>query len=154
MSEAPLKATFKAGTGYDAPWLSVDGNDPVELNTRVVGVKNHPELLQNIVALSQALQAVNAAGPVMNTQQPVPQQQQQRQVPNNVTQGPWGGQPQQQAPPQQQNNVTYHPEGKACESCGQPLQYKKTGSGKGTWRCPDWRWNNGNPNGHTQLWAN
>jgi hypothetical protein len=157
VSEAPLKATFKAGTGYDAPWVSVDGNDPVELNTRVVAVKDHPELLANIVALSQALQAVNSAGPVINTQQPVPQQQPQPAQPSNVTQGPWGNNGAAQQQPQQnqgQQNVTYHPEGKACESCGQPLQYKQTNSGKGTWRCPQWRWNNGSPNGHTQLWAN
>lgn len=73
----------------------------------------------------------------------------------------WGA-AQQQAPQQQQYGGGQqskfggppHPEGKQCESCGKVLEFKKTSTGKGTWRCPDWRWGNGTPNGHTSEWAN
>lgn len=82
-------------------------------------------------------------------QQAAPQQPQQNQG--------WGSAPQQQA--QQQGGGSKfagppHPEGKQCEMCGKVLEFKKTSTGKGTWRCPEWRWSNGNPNGHTSEWAN
>lgn len=67
------------------------------------------------------------------------------------------GQQQQAAPAQPQQQGQYggppHPEGKQC-NCGKVLESKKTSSGKATWRCPDWRWNSGNPNGHDSEWAN
>lgn len=85
------------------------------------------------------------------TQPAAPQQPQQFQQ-----------QPAQQAPPQQQQggwgggnhqNGPTHPEGKTCEACGGPLFQKTTGNGKTVFRCQSWRWNNGNPNEHTNLWA-
>lgn len=73
----------------------------------------------------------------------------------------WGAAQQQSAPPQQQYGGggskfagPPHPEGKQCEMCGKVLEFKKTSTGKGTWRCPEWRWNNGTPNGHTSEFAN
>lgn len=88
--------------------------------------------------------------------QPAPQQQAPAQQAPPQNQG-WG-QSQQQSAPQGGGQGAYgaqlHPEGKQCEMCGKVLEFKKTSSGKSTWRCPDWRWNNGNPNGHAQEWAN
>ena len=98
------------------------------------------------------LRGAGAAAPIVHQQQPTVQPQQQAP---QVYNGPppsqqWQGQ-QQQAPQQQRGPG--HPEGKACDACNGPLEFKTTGSGKGVWRCGQWRWNNGNPNEHTQLWA-
>lgn len=158
MSEAPLKATLKAGRDFDAPWLTVDGNTPDDLKAKLDNIANNG-LLQSLVSVADLLKATNNAGPVL-----APPQQQAQQAPAN---NGWG-QPQQQpqvtnAPPQQQQqaprqagwqaNATLHPEGLACEMCNKVLEYKKSQSGKAKWQCPDWRWNNGNPNGHGMEWA-
>lgn len=152
--DLPLKATLKAGKDYDAPWLTVDAHDPSDLKLKLDGIAESGAL-QSLIETANALKAANNAAPLLNHAEP-PAQQQAAPAP---VQNSWGQSPQQQAPaqqPQQQGftrPATTHPEGKACEACGSPLEYKKTSSGKGTWRCPAWRWNNGSPNEHTQLWA-
>jgi hypothetical protein len=184
VSELPIKTTLKAGTGYDAPWLTVDANDPGDLEFKLKALIESPAL-GLVVEAANALKAANNAAPLLggNTvgghdNNVVPLQAAPPHAQSSLAQnGGWG----QQAPlasgssfgggdrgmnpepPRQQNQqpqqqgftrpATLHPEGKTCESCNAPLEYKKTSSGKGTWRCPDWRWNSGNPNGHTQLWA-
>lgn len=35
MSDLPIKATLKAGAGYEAPWLTVDADNPDELVARL-----------------------------------------------------------------------------------------------------------------------
>jgi hypothetical protein len=86
--------------------------------------------------------------------QPAPAQQ---APPQQQSQG-WGAAQQQSAPPQQQGGGNrfggqQHPEGKQCQ-CGQVLEVKTTGSNKTVFRCPQWRWNNGNPTpNHDQEWA-
>lgn len=74
--------------------------------------------------------------------------------------GGWSNPPQQQSAPQQNgggggynNNAQTHPEGLACH-CGEVLQFGKTRTNKGQWKCPQYRWNNGNPNEHRLEWAN
>lgn len=78
--------------------------------------------------------------------------------------GGWSNPPQQQSAPQQapqqnggggggyNNNAQTHPEGLACH-CGEVLQFGKTRTNKGQWKCPQYRWNNGNPNEHRLEWA-
>ena len=149
MSEAPLKATLKAGAGYDDPWLTVDGTDPNDLKFKLTSLAE-AGVLQALVDTASLLRAANNATPVTAPVDagPAPQQS-----------SGWGSapaQPQQQAPqqqPQARPGDRPHPEGKTCTACNQVLIHKTTGSGKSTWRCPAWRWNNGNPNEHSQEWA-
>ena len=86
--------------------------------------------------------------------------QPQQAAPQQQSQG-WGA-AQQQAPQQSApqggggggyGNVQLHPEGTQCGVCGEVLQYGKTRTNKGQWKCPQYRWNNGNPNNHTLEWA-
>lgn len=151
MSEAPLKATLKAGSDYSAPWLTIDGSSPDELETRLKAVAAGG-LTQALIEAANALKAANNAAPLLAGGEQAPQQEQAQ--PKG-----WG-----QSAPQQQNQqqprqqgwqapATTHPEGLACDMCNKPLEFKKTGNGKSVWRCPDWRWNNGTPNGHAQEWA-
>ena len=170
MSDLPIKATLKAGAGYDAPWLTVDAHDPSDLELKLNAIANGGAP-QALIEAANALKAANNAAPLLGgnivTGGPndaslrlVPPVQQQ---PDPQQAGGWGQQQTQGTPPPQQfqqpqqqgftRPATTHPEGKACDACNAPLEYKKTSSGKGTWRCPSWRWNNGSPNEHTQLWA-
>lgn len=149
MSELPIKATLKAGGGYDAPWLTVDANDPNDLAFKLRALIEHESALTLVVEAANALKAHNSAAPIEAPQGAPAQQEQPKQ------QG-WGqGQPaaQQGAPQQRQHSNKYggapHPEGKTCEACPNVLEKKTTSSGKAVWRCPDWRWNSGNPNGHS-----
>ena len=158
MSELPLKATLKAGKDFDAPWLTVDAHDPDDLELKLNAIANGGAP-QALIEAANALKAANNAAPLLPQGQPA-QQAPAQQPPPQQNSG-WGQQqnvapPQPAQQPQQQGftrPATTHPEGLACEACNQPLEYKKTGSGKGTWRCPQWRWNNGNPNEHSQIWA-
>ena len=93
---------------------------------------------------------------------PQPPAQQQEQAPSWAAQAPpqqaapqgWGAAAQ-QAPQQQGGNygAQLHPEGTQCTTCGEVLQYGKTRTNKGQWKCPQYRWNNGSPNNHTLEWA-
>lgn len=154
MSEetAPLVVTLKGGKDYDAPWIVVRGTNPDD-------VTNKLRSLGDVVAATiEAAELFKGAGNAAPILAPHPQAAAvQQQAPQQ--QG-WGGQPQQQAaPPQNQGgggrfgNKPKHPEGKACH-CGNVLELNKTQSGKTKFQCPDWRWNNGNPNGHDMEWAN
>lgn len=156
MSDAPLKATLKAGKDYDAPWLTVDGTTPDELTQRLNGIVA-AGTLEAVVSAASALKAVQVATTQLGAQ-PVQQQQPQQQ-------GGWQNSPPQQQPawsqpaPQQQQQAPQgqrpgHPEGKSCTLCGKVLEYGTTRSNKPQWKCPDYRYNNGNPNDHTLEWVN
>lgn len=155
MSEYALSVTLKAGTGYDSPWIVVYGNDPGEVTTKLNAITSGA-LVQATVEAANALKAANTAAPLLAHSEPAAQQA--APVP---TQNGWGQQPPQQVHrgggqpynPQGGGNAVTHPEGKSCDACGQVLVYKKTSSGKATWRCEQWRWNNGSPNEHTQIWV-
>lgn len=168
MSEetAPIVVTLKGGRDYDAPWLVIRGNRPDEVANMLNNLGSLPE------AVSQAAQmfaGVVSAGPVLPQQQSAPAQQ--APAGNGAAWGtiqpgqgfqpaqqaqPWGGGQQQSAPPQQgqpsRQGAQLHPEGEAC-GCGKVLEYGKTRTNKGQWKCPDYRWNNGNPNDHRLEWA-
>lgn len=98
---------------------------------------------------NQQGQQAPAADPWANApHNPAVQQAQQQAQPQ---QGYAYGQGVGQAAPQQQGN----PGGRApvCQ-CGQVCELKTTGSGRQAWRCPSWRWNNGNPTpNHDQHWV-
>jgi hypothetical protein len=100
--------------------------------------------------------------PPVQQEQPQWSQPQQQAAPQQQNQG-WGA-AQQQAPQQQQQQYgggggqskfagPPHPEGKTCDICPNVLEFKKTSTGKGTWRCSEWRWNNATPNGHSSEFA-
>lgn len=156
MSEAPLKATLKAGTGYDAPWLTVDGSTPEELEQRLKAI-TAGGVIQATVEAANALKAANNAGPLLGGNAEPQQSAPQQGWGQAVTNGPPPQQYQQR--PQQQNNggggygASQHPEGEACH-CGKVLEFGKTRTNKGQWKCPDYRWNSGNPNDHRLEWAN
>lgn len=165
MTELPLKATLKAGRDYDAPWLTVDGADADDLTFKLNAIANGG-LTEALVNAANTLKAVNSAAPiaadVASPPQAAPAQPQgwgqpATPAPAPVSEPTWAtAQPQQQAAPQQSKfGGPPHPEGKQCEfgGCGKVLEHKKTSTGKATWRCPDWRWNNGTPNGHSSEWA-
>jgi hypothetical protein len=106
---------------------------------------------------AQAKASLRGAAALGGIVQPGAQVVQQAPPANNG----WG-QPQaqqQSAPPQQQSQgggsygAQTHPEGLAC-NCGKVLEFGKTRTNKGQWKCPDYRWNNGNPNEHRLEWAN
>ena len=152
MSEAPLKATLKAGSDYSAPWLTVDGNSPEELEQRLRAIAAGG-LTQHLIEAANALKAANNAAPLLANAEPAPQPEQP--APNGWGQSaPSPQQAQSQQPRQQgwQAPATTHPEGLACH-CGKPLEYGKTRTNKGQWKCPDYRWNNGSPNDHRLEWA-
>lgn len=163
MSEYSLSCTLKAGTDYDSPWVVVYGNTPGEVEAKL---RDTGGLIAAVVEAANTLKATWALGPVQsapasNTVEVIQHQQApiQQQVQQAAPQG-WG-QPQQpvqqQAPaaPQQavgKYGAQLHPEGKQCH-CGQVLQYSLTRTNKGQFKCPAYRYNNGNPNGHDLEWV-
>lgn len=162
MSDSPIKATLKAGPGYDVPWLTIDADNPSDLEQKLRGIIDS-KVLETVAEAASMFQATQNAAPLTQPQQgeqPAWSQAPAQQAAPQQPQG-WGA-AQQQAPQQQQQYGgggskfagPPHPEGKQCEMCGKVLEFKKTSTGKGTWRCPDWRWGNGTPNGHTSEWAN
>lgn len=148
----PLSVTLKAGTGYDSPWIVVYGTTPDEVQAKLEGV--HGGLIQATIEAANALKAANNAAPLLAGGQPAPQA-----TPNPPQNGGWSQPAQQQAPPQQHGggggygNAKTHPEGKTCATCNELLQWGMTRTNKGQWKCPQYRWNNGNPNEHTLEWA-
>jgi hypothetical protein len=163
--EAPIKATLKAGAGYDVPWLTIDADNPNDLEQKLRGIIDS-KVLETVAEAASMFQATQNAAPLTQAapaQQEQPQwsQPQQQAAPQQQNQG-WGA-AQQQAPQQQQYGggggggtsqygAQLHPEGLACH-CGEVLQYGKTRTNKGQWKCPQYRYNNGNPNDHRLEWA-
>lgn len=165
-SSAPLRATLKAGGGYEVPWITVEADNPNDLEQKLRGIIDS-KVLETVAEAASQFQATQNATPLTQPVPPSPAQQAsapewsqapaQQAPPQQQSQG-WGAAQQQSAPQQHgggqgQFGAQLHPEGKQCQ-CGQVLEFKKTGSGKGVWRCGSWRWNNGNPTpNHDQDWA-
>jgi len=67
----------------------------------------------------------------------------------------------QQSPPQSawgnqqsaQNGPQLHPSGESCSLCGKTLVANTTRTGKKQWVCPDYRYSNGQSNGHRCEWV-
>lgn len=73
--EYPYKATLKAGTGYDAPWVTVDGRSADDLAFRLKDLIRYDVFADVAVAstaLRQALADVNTAQVLGGTQQAPP----------------------------------------------------------------------------------
>lgn len=63
MSELPIKATLKAGQGYDAPWLTVDASTPDELKQRLEALtEDHLQVVADVAALFRNAHVVAAGG--------------------------------------------------------------------------------------------
>ena len=155
MSELPLKATLKAGGGYDAPWLTVDAADPNDLAFTLRGLIEHESALQLVVEAANALKAVNNAAPISA---PVAQAAPAPAAP--AQQGPppaWAQTPQAPtAAPAPQAGVVYHPEGIVCPMDQQPVIFKSItakASGKTfqLWTCPNQK---SKGDGHYSEFAN
>lgn len=147
MSEdtAPIVVTLKAGTGYDAPWLVIRGYDPDDVVNKLTGLDG---VIEATLEAAGAFAAGRALGKPEVQQNEAPVQQQPAQKAWGQNGGSGQGQ-QQNQPPRSKFGGQLHPEGKTCEICPNVLELKKTQTGKSKWQCNDWRWNNGNPNGHS-----
>lgn len=145
MSDLPLKATLKAGAGFDAPWLTVDATDPHDLATKLQSL-GQAGVHEALVEAANLLKAANNAAPLASGGQ-------EAQAP----QQPQGwGQPQQQVPAPSNGGAQQHPEGKQCQQCGTVLQFKQVnrksdGKTFKFWACPNQKSRN---DGHTSEFAN
>lgn len=148
-----LRATIKAGAGYEVPWLTVDADNPAELEQRVRAVIDS-RVLETVAEAASLFQATQNAAPLVNNQQQ--QAPAQQAAPQQQSQG-WGAaaqQPQQQSAPQG-GGIQLHPEGKQC-NCGATLQYKvvnRRSDGKQFkfWACPNQK---NRDDGHDTEFAN
>lgn len=152
MSELPIKATLKAGGGYDAPWLTVDAADQNDLAFKLRGLIEHDSALTLVVEAANALKAVNNAGPIAA---PVAQA---APAPAPAAPPAWAPTPQAApaAPPAAPAGVVYHPEGIVCPMDQQPVVFKsitskKTGKAFQLWTCPNQR---SQGDGHYSEFAN
>lgn len=147
----------------DGDMVNVRADSPEELDAYLSNfpVAAYAQFKANVRG-GQALGAVVQPAPVQQ-QAPAPQQgwgQPAVPAPAPAVEPTWAAQPvAAPAAPPQQNTSKFagppHPEGKTCEhpACSKVLEAKKTSAGADTWRCPDWRWSNGNPNGHTSVFV-
>lgn len=147
MSELPIKLTVKSGAGFDAPWLTVDANDPSDLEFKVDALLAG-SVLEKSIALAELFKAANNAAPLV--QQPPQQAAPAQQAPpqqqwGQPQQGPaptWATGAQPAAVPTGPVNGTPHPTGQVCPLDGQVLQYKQitakaTGKQFKMWTCPN-----------------
>lgn len=153
-----LRATLKAGTEFSSPWLTVDADNPSDLEQKLRGIIDS-KVLETVAEAASMFQATQNAAPLTQPQQPEWSQAPAQQAPPQQQNQGWGAAQQQSAPPQQQGGgqgrygAQQHPEGKQCDTCGNVLEFAQTRTGKNQWKCNQYRWNNGNPNNHTLEWA-
>lgn len=57
MSEAPFKATLKAGGGYEAPWITVDGDSVADLEVKLDALTE--SVLTKVVEVAELLRAAH-----------------------------------------------------------------------------------------------
>lgn len=57
MSEAPFKATLKAGGGYEAPWVTVDGDDAADLEAKLDSLTD--SVLTKVAEVAELLRAAH-----------------------------------------------------------------------------------------------
>lgn len=140
MSDLPIKATLKAGNGYDAPWLTVDAATPEDLEFKLQALANGSALAA-VVEAANTLKAANNAAPLL--QSGAEAQAPAAPAAPAQPQG-WGATPpQQQAAPTGKVNGAPHPEGKTCPACGAGVVFKRTNPRKTDgktfefWTCPN-----------------
>lgn len=152
MSDFPIQLTIKGGEGFAVPWITIGANNPTEFVDHVKGLADTGAYQVAVDAASAFVATYNAA-PVT---QPVPgEYDTQAPLP-----GGWDTHPAPHSTPSPTQaavlqtgsfGAVLDPSGRVCEECGKRLEQKKTTNGNLVWRCPEWRWNNGNPNNHTAL---
>lgn len=163
---SPIVVTLKAGTGYDAPWLVIRGDNP-DLVTNML--RNLGELPTATVEAANLFRSTHNVGPLLPNapqeqapvQQAPPQQPAWGTIPaqgglQQTNPGQQWGQPapQQQAP--QQQGAQPHPEGLTCPMDGQVLQYKVVTRRSDQkqfkfWACPNQK---NKDDGHRSEFAN
>lgn len=148
-----LRATLKAGAGYDAPWLTVDAADPAELVAKLNAIENGG-VSEALVSAANTLKAVNSAAPIAaEVASPPPAAP---PAPSG-----WGTPAPPQAPvaaPQAVGpvNGTPHPEGILCPVDNVPVVFKRTpprrtdGKSFEFWSCPNQKSRN---DGHYSAFA-
>lgn len=144
MSELPIKGTFKAGAGYEAPWITVDASDPDDLAVKLRSLIGHDDAVQAVIEFSNVLRGGYTAAPVLPGNQgqaaaPAPAPAPAQQPAPSGWGSPAGAQHTQAAP-----LVVLHPEGVTCGSCNAPVQYKSIFSKAknktfNLWSCPNQR---------------
>ena len=159
MSEdtADLTITMKAGTGFDAPWIVVRGDNPEEI---VFKLNSLDAVIAATIDTANKLKAANVVAPIV-AQGSVAQATVVPEAP--AAPNGWGSspaavpaqQPVQNTPPPQ-SNVRYHPEGKLCASCNagvifKEITSKKSGKTFQLWTCPNQR---STGDGHFSEFAN
>lgn len=158
MTEHALSVTLKAGTGYDAPWVVIYGDNPDDVAFKLNNIEDVLKGAVSAAATLRTLHTLEAGGVPATVVATEAAPQQPAGWGNSQPQAqPTWSQPQQAAPQQQggqRPRGQLHPEGKTCEICPNVLEMKKTTTGKDKWQCDAWRWNNGNPNGHSSEFIN
>lgn len=139
MSDLPIKATLKAGNGFDAPWLTVDAATPEDLEFKLQALIEGSALAA-VVEAANVLKAANNAAPLLQSgaeaQAPV--------APAAPAQPQGWGAPTAAAPaPAQQASVVLHPTD-VCPVDNQRVQEKvitskKNGKTYEMWVCPNQR---------------
>lgn len=171
MSDRKLSISVKGGVGYEAPLLSLGGDSVEELNFQMEQVMSQGTLgLATALALrfqngyregrheAPAQQGQQTPPAAQRTQQRPPAQRPPEPWENQDPADPWGTQspaadPWANRPQPAQGQGRGAPNGNPVCQCGQVMEFKQTAGGKNVWRCPEWRWNNGNPNtNHDQAW--
>lgn len=122
--DRPLKATLKAGPGYEAPWLTVAASDVYELNAQLDAITQ--DVLQKVSDLAALFRGAHNVS-VGITDQPAAAPQQTQQAAPAQTQG--------------------------LKTCSHGVRTKRTGTNsKGAWTgyfCP---LEKGNPNQCDPIW--
>lgn len=113
---APLKATLKAGAGYEAPWLTVNGDNAEDLYHRLQDVvSNDGTLLTTLAEVAEQFRAAHVVAAGLPKEQP---------------QSGWGGNQQQG---NQGGGSEPPPAGKA-HTCPHGVRIRREGTGsKGKW---------------------
>jgi hypothetical protein len=75
VSEAPFKATLKAGAGYEAPWITVDGDNAADLEAKLDGLTD--SVLTKVAEVAELLRAAHTV--VVGSGQPATTGQTQTQ---------------------------------------------------------------------------
>lgn len=147
---APIVVTLKGGKDFSDPWIVLRGSNPEQVTNML---RNLGDLPQAVVEASNFFHGTNNAAPLLPGTPDAGASNPDNRATRPAQASGWGSSPQQQQF-QGQQGAPLHPEGKQCSVCGQVLQFGKTRTNKGQWKCPQYRWNNGNPNEHTLEWAN
>lgn len=142
MSDKTINATLKAGSAYDAPWITVGGDSEAEVafKLRAIGADGDGDLMSLVASAGKALQGYWTASDQLGAQAIAQEALAQPVAPAN----PWESQaPAPAFVPQQQQfqQQPAQPQGQPVPQCAHgPRQFRtsKPGAGKpwSAWMCP------------------